>query len=141
MIVSPRCIRLLHLALVFAAVAGVLRAGASWGDRMPPAVRLASADRNRTLGTGLALAMAQSAPQDRASTRLESPMRAAWQRGGRRSPRLAPSQFAGAERTLGTSFGSTAARRTGAAWSARLARVRGEGRLRATPTRAPPKDC
>jgi len=105
MIVSPRCIRLLHLALVFAAVAGVLRAGASSGDRMPPLVRLASADRIRTLGTGLALAIAQSAPQDRASTRLESPVRAAWQRGGRRSPRSGPSRFAGAEGTPGTSFG------------------------------------
>lgn len=140
MIATHRPTWLLHLALAFAAVVGGVRAGASFGDRMASPVRVMSAGMITPQGAVQSLSANHDAPIGRASTRLASTSHAAWQRGSRRTQRTETSQLPGAERAQGAAVGTTRTRRIGAPLSARLDRVRLNGRLRAAPTRAPPKD-
>ena len=115
------CIALACAAMAFMVLLGAVRAGAN--------TRVA--DRAVTAVDG--------SPSDRASARIASTTRAAWQRGGgRRTQRTASSTVPGAVRAAGIFARSVRDQRSGAAVVERANRYRRDARLGSAPTRAPP---
>lgn len=137
--IAPRRLNwLLHIVLALVAVAGVLHSGAAFDQPVAPRAWSTSAAPVVASPGERPLAIRSDAPGDRVAVRRACTTRVAWQRGSRRTQRVATSQRAAAERAGSTAFGTAGSGRAGARLSARRDGDRDDERLRALPTRAPP---
>lgn len=123
---APRPSWIFRVALACTAMAFVLFLGAYKGDRMAHV-----ADR--------AVSAKEGASRDRASVRLATTMRAAWQRGGgRRSQRTTSAHISGGVRTPGIFAWSLRDGSSGVSIVEHFEHLRRDVRLGSAPTRAPP---